>query len=298
VSNAILEARDVHFAYRHSAPVLAGVSFAVQPGRSMALVGESGAGKTTLLRLLLGLARPTAGAVRFDGRDLDLRDRARRLEFRRGVQTVFQDPYSSLDPRQRVSRIVAEPLRALGLGSAASSGAGLAGAGSSSAGAGAAGAGAAGAGAAGRGVPRADRRAEIRRRVAAALDSVGLPADAADRYPHEFSGGQRQRIAIARAIVCEPRVLLADEPVSALDVTTRVRIVDLLAELTRERGLTVVMVSHDLGVVATLCEDIAVLEHGRIVEQGGIDTVLGSPAHPYTRRLLAAAPRLPSPTAN
>jgi ABC-type glutathione transport system ATPase component len=319
VSNAILEARDVHFAYRHSAPVLAGVSFAVEPGRSMALVGESGAGKTTLLRLLLGLARPTAGAVRFDGRDLDLRDRARRLEFRRGVQTVFQDPYSSLDPRQRVSRIVAEPLRSLGLGSAGAGSAGSAAAGatgvvgagslgavraagagaSGAAGAGASGAaGAAGAGAAGRGVPRADRQAEIRRRVAAALDSVGLPADAADRYPHQFSGGQRQRIAIARAIVCEPRVLLADEPVSALDVTTRVRIVDLLAELTRERGLTVVMVSHDLGVVATLCEDIAVLEHGRIVEQGGVDSVLGSPAHPYTRRLLAAAPRLPSPTAD
>ncbi len=266
MSNAILEARDVHFGYRHSAPVLAGVSFAVRPGRSMALVGESGAGKTTLLRLLLGLARPGSGAILFDGRELDLGDRARRLEFRRGVQTVFQDPYSSLDPRQRVSRIVAEPLRSLGLGPAAVD----------------------------RDAPRADRRAEIRQRVAAALDSVGLPADAADRYPHEFSGGQRQRIAIARAVVCEPRVLLADEPVSALDVTTRVRIVDLLGELTRERGLTVVMVSHDLGVVATLCEDIAVLERGRIVEQGGIDAVLGSPTHPYTRRLIASAPRLPA----
>lgn len=285
----ILEARDVHFGYRHSVPVLAGVSFGVEPGRGLALVGESGAGKTTLLRLLLGLARPTAGAVRFDGRDLDLRDRARRLEFRRGVQTVFQDPYSSLDPRQRVSRIVAEPLRSLGLGSPGVSSPGLGSPGLGSPGPGSA--------PAGRDAPRAERRAEIRRRVAAALDSVGLPADAADRYPHEFSGGQRQRIAIARAIVCEPRVLLADEPVSALDVTTRVRIVDLLAELTRERGLTVVMVSHDLGVVATLCDDIAVLEHGRIVEQGAIDSVLGSPAHPYTRRLLAAAPRLPSPAA-
>ncbi|GIH15684.1 ABC transporter ATP-binding protein [Rugosimonospora africana] len=281
MSDPILEARDVHFGYRHAAPVLAGVSFAVRPGRSMALVGESGAGKTTLLRLLLGLARPGSGAILFDGRELDLRDRARRLEFRRGVQTVFQDPYSSLDPRQRVSRIVAEPLRSLGLGSAVadrdtsrSSGLGSA--------------------IVGPDVSRTDRQAEIRRRVTAALDSVGLPADAADRYPHEFSGGQRQRIAIARAIVCEPRVLLADEPVSALDVTTRVRIVDLLAELTRERGLTVVMVSHDLGVVATLCEDIAVLERGRIVERGAIDTVLGSPSHPYTRRLIASAPRLPS----
>jgi ABC-type glutathione transport system ATPase component len=288
-AGAVLAARDVHFAYRRSAPVLTGVSFAVTPGRSLALVGESGAGKTTLLRLLLGLARPTGGTILFDGRDLDLRDRARRLEFRRGVQTVFQDPYSSLDPRQRVSRIVAEPLRSLGLGIHAASGdADAFGGASASGGARASG------GAGGRGASRAERRVEIRRRVTAALDSVGLPADAADRYPHEFSGGQRQRVAIARAIVCEPRVLLADEPVSALDVTTRVRIVDLLAELKRERGLTVVMVSHDLGVVATICEDIAVLERGRIVERGETDAVLGSPTHPYTRRLVDSAPRLPS----
>ena len=133
-------------------------------------------------------------------------------------------------------------------------------------------------------------------RVAAALEVVGLPADAALRYPHEFSGGQRQRIAIARAIVCEPRVLLADEPVSALDVSTRVRIVDLLAELGESHGLTVVMVSHDLAVVAMLCRHTAVLERGRIVEQGDTASVLGSPSHPYTRRLVDSVPRLPSGT--
>ena len=255
---AILEARQVGFAYRGAAPVLTDVSIAITPGRSVALVGESGAGKTTLLRLLLGLTRPTSGQVLFDGEPLSLRDRGQMREFRRNVQTVFQDPYSSLDPRQRVGRIVAEPLRSLGLTAAQPDGA------------------------------PADRR------VAAALEVVGLPADAALRYPHEFSGGQRQRIAIARAIVCEPRVLLADEPVSALDVSTRVRIVDLLAELGESHGLTVVMVSHDLAVVAMLCRHTAVLERGRIVEQGDTASVLGSPSHPYTRRLVDSVPRLPS----
>ncbi len=174
--------------------------------------------------------------------------------FRRSVQCVFQDPYSSLDPRRRVGAVVAEPLRSLGI----------------------------------------DTRSSAVPKVAAALDRVGLPADAMDRYPHEFSGGQRQRIAIARATVCRPRVLLADEPVSALDVTTRVKVVDLLAELKQEQGLTLVMVSHDLSVVASLCERTAVLEHGHVVEQGDTAQVLGHPAHPYTRRLIDSVPRLPA----
>ncbi|WP_250037300.1 ABC transporter ATP-binding protein [Paractinoplanes maris] len=245
---SILEADRVGFAYRGGAPVLSDVSLAVRPGRNVALVGESGAGKTTLLRILLGLARPTSGVVRFDGSPLN---RARLRSYRRAAQAVFQDPYSSLDPRQRIGRIVAEPLRGLGLD--------------------------------------ADPK-----RVATALDAVGLPADTAGRYPHEFSGGQRQRIAIARAIVCEPRLLLADEPVSALDLTTRVRIVDLLAELRASRGLTILLVSHDLGVVAELCEQTAVLESGRLVEQGPTQQILGAPTHPYTRKLLASVPRLPS----
>jgi ABC-type glutathione transport system ATPase component len=255
LTSAILAARGVGFAYRGAGPVLADVSVEVIPGRGVALVGESGAGKTTLLRLLLGLARPTSGQILFEGTELSPRNRDQMRAFRRNVQTVFQDPYSSLDPRQRVGRIVAEPLRSLGL--------------------------------------LTTGRAGVNGRVAAALEAVGLPPDAAHRYPHEFSGGQRQRIAIARAIVCEPRVLLADEPVSALDVSTRVRIVDLLAELRETRGLTVVMVSHDLAVVATLCQHTAVLERGRIVEQGDTAAVLGSPRHPYTRRLIDSVPRLP-----
>ncbi|MEV0718955.1 ABC transporter ATP-binding protein [Asanoa sp. NPDC050611] len=245
----IIEARNVGFRYGDGNPVLTDVSFGVTPGRSVALVGESAAGKTTLLRLLLGLRRPTSGAVLFSGRPLPTGHRAAR-EFRRQVQTVFQDPYSSLDPRQKVARIVAEPLRALGFPDHAP-------------------------------------------RVAQALSAVGLPTDTADRYPHEFSGGQRQRIAIARAIAVEPTVLLADEPVSALDVTTKVRIIDLLAELRATRGLTLVMVSHDLAAVASLCDDTVVLERGRVVEEGPTSEVLGSPRNPYTQRLIASIPRLP-----
>jgi ABC-type glutathione transport system ATPase component len=257
---AILEAQQVGFAYRGAGATLTDVSVAITAGRSVALVGESGAGKTTLLRLLLGLTRPGSGRILFQGAELSSRDREQMREFRRTVQAVYQDPYSSLDPRQRVDRIVAEPLRSLGLVSAGS---------------------------------RAARRGETQDRVAAALLAVGMPEGAAHRYPHEFSGGQRQRIAIARAIVCEPRVLLADEPVSALDVSTRVRIVELLAELRERLGLTVVMVSHDLAVVATLCRHTAVLEGGRIVEQGDTAAVLGSPRHPYTRALIESVPRLP-----
>ncbi|GAA4580286.1 ATP-binding cassette domain-containing protein [Planotetraspora phitsanulokensis] len=261
MSRPIIEAREVGFAYRRAPAVLTDVSIEITQGRGVALVGESGAGKTTLLRLLLGLATPTTGRILFDGDTLAPGDRRRMRSFRRDVQTVFQDPYSSLDPRQSVARIVSEPLRSLGLL---------------------------------RDLPRPERRAAAGERVAAALHAVGLPEDAAGRYPHEFSGGQRQRVAIARAIVSEPRVLLADEPVSALDVSTRVRIVDLLAELRETRGLTVVMVSHDLAVVAALCPQVAVLERGRVVEQGDTAAVLGSPRHAYTRRLVRSVPRLPA----
>jgi len=251
----VLELDEVSFGYRgRTAPVVEDISLAVAPGQSLALVGESGAGKTTLLRLLLGLTRPVSGAVRFDGEELRPREGGQMRRFRRGVQCVFQDPYSSLNPRRRIGAIVAEPLRSLGI----------------------------------------DTRATAVPKVAEALERVGLPADAAERYPHEFSGGQRQRIAIARATVCDPRVLLADEPVSALDVTTRVKVVDLLKELKEERGLTLVMVSHDLSVVASLCERTAVLERGRLVEQGETAQVLGAPAHAYTRRLVESVPRLPA----
>ena len=249
----VLELRDAGYRYRRAErAALDEVSLAVESGTSVGIVGESGAGKTTVLSLLLGLTAPSSGEVRFDGAPLDVRDRRRMREFRRSVQTVFQDPYSSLDPRQSVGRIVAEPLRSLGIASGS----------------------------------------EARDLVAAALEQVALPADAASRYPHEFSGGQRQRIAIARAIVPLPRVLLADEPVSALDVTTRIQVIELLGELAEKDGMTIVMVSHDLGVVASLCARTVVLRGGRIVEQGPTSDVLRRPADPYTQRLLASVPRL------
>jgi ABC-type glutathione transport system ATPase component len=255
---AVLEARNIHFAYRRNREVLSDVSFTAEEGSNIGLVGESGAGKTTLLRILLGLAVPTSGQVLSNGVPFDARNRAQLRSYRQLTQTVFQDPYSSLDPRQTVGRIIAEPLRSLGL------------------------------------LRGSD---ELRARVTETLHAVGLPADIAERYPAEFSGGQRQRIAIARAIAPNPRVLLADEPVSALDVATRITIIDLLAELGRGANggqrMTVVLVSHDLGVVAALCDRVVILERGRVVEQGLTTSVLGDPQQEYTRRLLASVPRLP-----
>lgn len=252
---AILELQRAGLRYRRaSTPALDDVSFAVEEGRSLGIVGESGAGKTTALSLLLGLARPTSGAVLFDGRPLDARDRDGMRAFRRSVQPVFQDPYSSLDPRQSVGRIVGEPLASLGIA----------------------------------------RGADAKGRVAAALEAVALPADAARRYPHEFSGGQRQRIALARAVVHRPRLLIGDEPMSALDVTVRAQILGLLATLRQRDGLTLVIVSHDIGVVQNLCDDVVVMKDGRVVEQGPTATVLLRPQADYTRHLLASIPSLPA----
>ncbi|GAA1226423.1 ABC transporter ATP-binding protein [Microbacterium maritypicum] len=248
----LLELRGAGFAYG-SRRVLDDVSLRIDEGDSLGLVGESGAGKSTILRLMLGLTAPRDGQVLFEGAPLALRDRAQMRRFRASVQPVFQDPYSSLDPRQRIDRIVGEPLRSLGLASGA----------------------------------------DAQRRIAEALDSVGLPADTARRYPHEFSGGQRQRIAIARAVVSRPRVLLADEPVSALDVTTRVQVLELLDRLRRENGLSLVMVSHDLTAIASACDRTLVLKNGRVVEQGATSAVLHAPQDPYTRALVDAVPRLP-----
>ena len=248
----ILEASGVHFSYGKR-EILHDVSLSVAASDSLGIVGESGAGKSTLLALLLGLAAPSGGEVRFDGAPLHLRDRALMRGFRSSVQAVFQDPYSSLDPRQRIDRIVAEPLESLGIA----------------------------------------RGPQAEGRVRAALETVGLPADVMQRYPHEFSGGQRQRIAIARATVVHPRVLVADEPVSALDVSTRTQVIDLLGELREEFGLALVMVSHDLGSIAASCARTLVLRDGRVVEAGATAELLSRPSDPYTQRLIASIPRLP-----
>jgi peptide/nickel transport system ATP-binding protein len=239
---------QVSFSYTRSRPILDRVSLEIAAGDTIGLVGESGSGKTTMLRLLLGLATPDSGSITFDGEPLEPRNGNFMRAFRRQAQVVFQDPYSSLDPRQTVSSIIAEPLRSLKIAG------------------------------------------DHARMIADALDAVGLPSDTGDRYPHQFSGGQRQRIAIARAIVAGPRLLLADEAVSALDLTTRTRIVDLLARLSKTMSL--LFVSHDIGVVAALCRRIVILKKGRIVEAGDTRTILQNPQHPYTQRLLASVPRL------
>jgi ABC-type dipeptide/oligopeptide/nickel transport system ATPase subunit len=245
----LLQVENVGFAYGKGRAVLEDISFDVPRGANVGLVGESGSGKSTLLRLLLGLDSPQRGRILFDGAPLDARDRGYMRGYRRQVQAVFQDPYSSLNPAHRIRRIVTEPLRSLKI------------------------------------------PGDHRQMAEAAITSVGLTPDTLDRYPHQFSGGQRQRIAIARAIVARPALLLADEAVSALDLSTRVRVVDLFRQIARD--MTMVFVSHDMGVVAALCDRIVVLDRGRIVEAGDTAAILKNPQHPYTQSLLSSIPRMP-----
>ena len=230
---------------------LEGVSLTIEPGRSLGVVGESGSGKSTLARAVMGLERPTAGSVRVLGRDLTTLSGSELRRARRDFQMVFQDPYGSLDPRQPVGRIVAEPLVALG------------------------------------GTSGPERR----ERVAEVLGLVGLrPADMA-KYPHEFSGGQRQRVAIARAVLTRPRLVVADEPVSALDLSVQAQVLNLLQDLQERYGISYLLISHDLAVVDRLCDEVAVLHRGRVVEQAPPAVLFRAPAHPYTRALLDAVPR-------
>ncbi|WP_433950447.1 ABC transporter ATP-binding protein [Brevundimonas bullata] len=229
------------------------VSLSIQPGESVGLVGESGCGKSTLLRAILALETPQGGRVRVKGRDITAARGAALKSIRRDIQVVFQDPYGSFDPRWKVSDLVAENFHLL------------------------------------------DARpspAEARRRVDEMLERVGLKSSAADRYPHEFSGGQRQRIAIARALITEPSILCLDEPVSALDVSIRAQILDLLADLSNRLGLSYLFVSHDLSVVRAVTDRVLVMQSGRIVEQGDTAALFAAPSHPYTQKLLAATPDL------
>jgi peptide/nickel transport system ATP-binding protein len=225
-----------------------GVSLTLQAGRSLGVVGESGSGKSTLARLAMALEPPTQGEVLFMERDLNRLSTAELTTARRDFQMVFQDPYGSLDPRQRVARIVAEPLPAL---------------------------------------PATERA----RRVAESLDAVGLRASDADKYPHEFSGGQRQRIAIARALITRPKLIVADEPVSALDVSVQAQVLNLLMDLQQQFGVTYLFISHDLAVIDHVCDDVVVMQSGEVVERGPCQQVLSAPQHPYTRTLMAAHAR-------
>jgi peptide/nickel transport system ATP-binding protein len=240
------------FAAHPQASALADVSFTLGAGRTLGIVGESGSGKSTLARLVVALEAPSAGQVRFAGRDLHALAPDELRAARRDFQMVFQDPYSSLDPRMPIGRTVAEPLEQLDHLS----------------------------------------RAERRERAAAMLEAVGLNAATdLDKVPHEFSGGQRQRIAIARALVTQPRLIVADEPVSALDVSVQAQVLNLMQDLQERFGLAYLFISHDLAVVDLVCDELLVLQHGRVVERGTTDEVLRAPAEPYTRRLLEAVPR-------
>jgi ABC-type oligopeptide transport system ATPase subunit len=236
---------------------LRGVSLTLQAGRSLGVVGESGSGKSTLARLVMALDKPTSGRVLLDGRDLHTLPREALRQARRDFQMVFQDPYGSLDPRQTVARIVTEPLSAQG---------------------------------------ESDRRV-LDRRAAQVMESVGLRGSDLGKYPHEFSGGQRQRIAIARALITRPRLIVADEPVSALDVSVQAQVLNLLQDLQAEFGVTYLLISHDLAVVHHLCDEVIVLWQGQIVEQGPPEQLFRAPRHPYTRALLDAVPRPEPPAA-
>jgi oligopeptide/dipeptide ABC transporter ATP-binding protein len=226
------------------------VSFSLRQGQTLGIVGESGCGKSTLGRMVLRLSEPSSGSVRFMGQDVTLLPAPLLREMRKHMQVIFQDPQAALDPRMTVGRLIEEPLVIHNIGSAA----------------------------------------ERAREVSRLLETVGLPSEAASKYPHEFSGGQRQRICIARALALKPQLIVADEPVSALDVSIQSQVLNLLSDLQRESGLSYLFISHNLAVVKYVSDAVAVMYLGRIVEIGDAEQVFSEPKHPYTQALLAAIP--------
>jgi oligopeptide/dipeptide ABC transporter ATP-binding protein len=243
-------ARDVLGRPTATVRAVDGVSFSLARGRTLAVVGESGCGKTTLSRMIMRLIEPTAGTIRFAGESVETMSGAALRAMRRRTQIVFQDPFSSLDPRQTVRRALAQPLSLSGVSA----------------------------------------RKELNARSKALLDMVGLNAGHLDRYPHEFSGGQRQRLCIARALASSPELLVADEPVSALDVSVQAQIINLIKDLQRKTGIALLLVTHDLGVVRQMADEVLVLYLGRVIEYADADSLFSTPRHPYTRALLDAVP--------
>jgi len=260
---ALLDARDVRIRFPARGTrtgwfeAVRGASLALNRSQTLGLVGESGSGKSTLARGVLRLIDVHSGVIRFDGIDLLSAGGGELRRLRRRMQVVFQDPGGAMNPRMRVWRIVSEPLLVQGVENK----------------------------------PRA-----LRERAAALLDRCGMPADALDRRPHEFSGGQRQRVVIARALALEPDLVVCDEPTSSLDVSVQAQILNLLRDLQRERGLAYLFISHDMGVVRHMCDRVAVMKGGEIVEEGETARVVEAPEHPYTRRLLESVPKPHSAT--
>jgi ABC-type oligopeptide transport system ATPase subunit len=256
----LVEIRNVVKVFSRQLRAVDDVSLDIHAGETLGLIGESGSGKSTLGRLILRLIEPTSGSIVFDGHDLTTAGHAKLRLLRRDMQIIFQDPFASLDPRFRVEDIIAEPLiihREVGTRLSAGF-----------------------------------TKAGIRERVIELLRAVGLDESARTRYPHEFSGGQRQRISIARALALRPKFIVCDEPVSALDVSVGAQIVNLLAQLQRDFGLTYLFISHSMPVVRYLSTRIAVMYKGKIVEMGDSETITSRPTHPYTRTLMEATPQL------
>jgi ABC-type oligopeptide transport system ATPase subunit len=264
MNEPLLDVRDLskHYASRSSWPArkqhvvraVDGVTFQVREGETFGLVGESGCGKSTAARCILRLVPPTSGRISFGGQDLLALGRGPMQRVRRELQIIFQDPYSSLDPRMTIRATLLEPLE----------------------------------------IHRAGTRAEREKRVRELLELVGLPESALSKYPHEFSGGQRQRVGIARALALSPRLVVADEPVSALDLSIRAQVINLMADLQAQLGLAYLFIAHDLTLVRHVCHRVAVMRRGKIVEMAGTEALFKSPLHPYTRRLLEAIP-VPDP---